>query len=273
MRNIMVGMDRHLLTGILLAFLLIVPVAVCAGSPGERNSAGISSENSVIPQDNKEIIFNITSPLEDDVFYYDVVPAYLWVRGTISGSNNIRNVTVTYGDESAECGEKHDAYFNVSCNFLIHNTIKKITINVVDNQGLVTSETRNFTHYLGPPPPGWIYIYGTVIDTNGNPVRDAVLSFETDIKDYGLFSVNTTTDKNGKYSMKKTSGYQQKITIRKSGYQTLVQEVTFKDYYDELDFTLYPQKSSASGLNFMTIVYAISIISLVSFIRRNWRLK
>jgi hypothetical protein len=273
MRNVMVGMDRLLLTGIILAFLLIIPVAVYAGSIEERNSAGISSENSLIPQDNKEIIFNITSPLEDDVFYYDVVPAYLSVKGTISGSNNIRNVTVTYGDESAECGEKHDAYFDVSCNFLINDNSKNITINILDNQGLVTSETRNFSSHGGLPPPGWIYIYGKVIDSNGNPVHDAVLTFETDIKDYGLFSVNTTTDKNGKYSMKKTSGYQQKITIRKAGYQTLVQEVTFKDYYDELDFTLYPQKSSASGVSFTITAFAIMIIFMAVYIRREWKLK
>jgi hypothetical protein len=271
MRDIMVGMDRLLLTGILLAFFLIVPVAVCAGSTGD--SAGISSENSLIPQDNKEIIFNITSPLEDDVFYYDVVPAYLWVRGTISGSNNIRNVNVTYGDESAECGEKHDAYFNVSCNFLINDNSKNITINVVDNQGFITSEQRNFLSFAGPPPPGTIYVKGIVIDTNGNPVRDAVLTFETDRKDYGLISVNTTTDKNGKYSMKKANGFQQKITVQKGGYQTIVQEVSFEPYGHDINFTLYPQKPSASGLNFMTVVYAILIVSLISFIRRDWRLK
>lgn len=246
---------------------------MCAGSTEAGKTADISNQNSIIPPDNTEIIFNITSPLEDDVIYYDVVPAYLSVKGTISGSDNIRNVTVTYGNESAECGKKHDTYFDVSCNFLINDNSKNITVNVVDDQGFVTSEKRNFSSHAGPPPPGWISIYGTVIDTNGNPVRDAVLTFETDIKDYGLFSVNTTTDKNGKYSMKKTSGYQQKITVRKAGYQTLVQEVTFKDYYDELDFTLYPQKSSASGLNFITVVYAILIISFISFIRRDWRLK
>lgn len=251
MRNTLSGATCLLLTVILLTGVLIVLVM----AQGTVNKT--------------EIIFNITTPREDDVFYNDVVPAYLSVKGTISGSNNIRNVTVTYGDETAECGKKNGANFYVSCSFLINDNVKNITIDVVDDQGFVTSEKRNFSSYAGPPPPGWIFIYGTVVDADGIPVRNAVLTFETEIKDYGPYSVNTTTDRDGKYIMKKTSGYQQRITVRKAGYQTRVLEVTFEDYYDELNFTLPPQKSSASGFDFLTAVYALAIISLVSYFRRD----
>jgi hypothetical protein len=225
------------------------------------------------PPDNRSLVMDITSPLEDDVIYYDVVPGYLSVEGKIYGSDDIRNVTVTYGNESSECGKKHGTYFDVSCKFLIHNTIKKITIDVMDNQGSVTSETRNFTHYLGPPPPGTIFVYGTVVDTNGNPVGGAILTFETEIKDYGPFSVNTTTNKNGKFSMKKTYGYQQKITVKKAGYQTLVQDVTFKPGGNDKNFTLSPQKSSASGFDFPVSVFAIMMSSLIIYLHRGEKYK
>jgi hypothetical protein len=242
------------LIAILLTCILIVPVMA-----------------EVTPNKTAELIYNITTPLEDDVSFYDIVPAYFLVKGTISGSDAIRNITVIYGNESSECGKKHDGYYDVSCNFLFNPTIKQIIINVVDNQGLVTSERRNFTYYLGPPPPGTIYVYGTVIDIDGNPIHGAVLTFETEIKDYGHFSVNTTTDKNGKYSMKKANGFHQKITVQKAGYQIIVQEITFKPYNNDLNFTLSPQKLSVSGFDFVVAIFAIMIIFMLTFIRSEWK--
>ena len=268
--------DKHhlLLTRILLIFVVmttVLVVAECAGSIQDVNSAGIPNQKSMIPSENKNIIFNITHPLEDDVIYYDVVPAYLSVDGTIFGSNDIRNITVTYGNESAECGKKHDTYFDVSCNFLINDNIKNITIKVVDSQNHVTSEKRTFSTHAGPPPPGTIYVYGNVVDINGNPVSDAVLTFETETKDKRLVSVNTTTDRNGKYSMKKANGFQQKITVKKAGYQTIVQEVRFEPYGHDIDFTLFPQKSSASGFGFVVAAFAIITTFLITHIRKERR--
>jgi hypothetical protein len=199
------------------------------------------------------IFFNITSPQEDDVFYYDVVPAYLSVRGTVSGSEDIRNVTVTYGNESVECGKKHEGYFDISCDFLINPSIKKITIIVMDSRGLETSETRNFTSYMGPPPPETIYVYGKVVDPDGKPISGALLTFQTEIEGYGLFSVNTTTDSSGKFSMKKTFGYHQKITVEKSGYITIVQEKIFKPYDNDSNFTLHSRIPVMAEGNLSTI--------------------
>jgi hypothetical protein len=54
-----------------------------AGSTNEVMSTGISEMKSAIPSDNNDIILDITYPLEDDVIYYDVAPAYLIVEGTL----------------------------------------------------------------------------------------------------------------------------------------------------------------------------------------------
>jgi hypothetical protein len=261
------------LNGVILIFTVMVMlflVVGCTGATMAGNNSGVPNENSVVPPINTTIIFDITSPLEDDVSYYDIVPSYMTVRGKIYGTDTIRNVTVTYGNESADCGKKNGTYFDVSCKFLIHHTIHKITIDVIDNQGSVTSETRNFTYYLGQPPPGTIFVYGKVVDTDGNPVTGAVVIFETDVNNYGHFSVNTTTDKNGKFSMKKTFGYQQKITVKKAGYQTLIQDVTFKPYNNDINFTLSSQPT-APGFTFTVAVLAIVMMSMVSYLCRKRR--
>jgi hypothetical protein len=179
--------------------------------------------------------------------YFDIVPAYLSVNGKIYGSNSIRNVTITYGNDTEECGKNSGSYFDVSCKFFINTDIDHITITVVDYQGAVISETRNFTSYAGPPPPSTTWISGQVVDTIGNPVNGAVLIFESAESQDNNITVNTTTGFNGRFSMKKAFGFHQKITIQKAGYQILVRDVTFKPYDNELNFTLSSQKQSAPG--------------------------
>jgi hypothetical protein len=155
----------------------------------------------------------------------------------------------------------------------MNDDIKKITITVVDGKGLVRSETRNFSTVGDMPPPGKIVFYGKVVDTDGYPVKGAFMIFDTAIQDYGPFSANTTTDRNGNYTMKKTMGLHQKITIQKAGYQNLVQEVTFEHYGgNRLDFTLSPQKTSAPGFSFTIAVFAIAIIFLITYNRKARRL-
>jgi hypothetical protein len=264
---------RMPLNGISLIFTVMAMLFLvngCAGATMAGNNSGVPNENSIILSSNKDIIFNITSPLEDDVIYYDVVPAYLSVEGKIYGSDDIRNVTVTYGTESVECGKKQGSYIDVSCKFLFHDNVKRITVNAVDNHGSVISETRNFTSHAGLLPPGMVFVFGKVIDTNGNPVRDALLIFESETN----HTVNTTTDTNGKYSTKKVYGLHQKITVKKPGYQTLVRDETFESYpYANVkNFTLSLQKNSVPGFSFTITFFAILVISLITHSSRKRRL-
>ncbi len=224
----------------------------------------------IVSADEKNITINITSPEEGDIIFYDVVPAYLEVQGTIDTPQGIRNVSITNGltDNYGEvvCGSNLGTHYNISCKILITN---HVTITVTDNSGFVVSKTRNFSSYAGPPPPGTIFVYGKVVDIAGNPVSGAVLTFETETRDNRLVSVNTTTDRNGTYSMKKANGFHQKITVRKTGYQTLVQQVTFEPYGHDVDFVLSPQKPSVSGFNFEGSISAILVCFIIIVLRRN----
>ena len=102
--------------------------------------------------DEKNISINITAPEEGDIIYYDVVPAYIEVQGTIDASQGIRNVSITNGLNDTYgvvvCGNDLGIHYDILCKILITN---HVTIVVIDNSGFVISETRNFTSYAGPP--------------------------------------------------------------------------------------------------------------------------
>jgi len=223
----------------------------------------------MVSADEKNITINITSPEEGDVFYIDVVPAFISVQGTIDAPQGIRNVSITNGADLVVCGSNYGINFDMVCDVPCYSDTDHITVSVVDTVGNSASVTRNFTRYTGPPPPGTIFVYGKVVDIAGNPVSGAVLTFETETGDNRLVSVNTTTDRNGTYSMKKANGFHQKITVRKAGYQTLVQQVTFEPYGHDVDFVLSPQKPSVSGFNFEGPISAILVCSLLVVFRRS----
>ena len=104
-----------------------------------------------VSADEKNITINITSPEEGDIIYYDVVPAYIAVQGTIDASQGIRNVSITNGLNDTYgvvvCGKDLGIHYDILCKILITN---HVTIVVTDNSGFVISETRNFTSYAGP---------------------------------------------------------------------------------------------------------------------------
>jgi hypothetical protein len=216
----------------------------------------------------KNITINITSPEEEDVIFYDVVPAYIEVQGTIDAPLGIRNVSImngltdTYGE--VVCGSNWGTHYDISCKILITD---HITIKVTDNSGFVVSETRNFTSYAGPPPPGTIWLIGWVVDSKGQPIPNASIIFET-LGENNPVTAMTKSGLDGMYKTKKAFGFYQRVTVQKEGYQTFVREVRFKEYSNEFNITLTPQGKSVPGFNSEV---AVSAIIIGFFIVDVWR--
>jgi hypothetical protein len=230
-----------IITGIILYLLILIPF-----TSGYTNEMNMGSQ---------KIILNITSPEQDDVIFFDVFPAYLLVQGRIYGAG-IRNVTVNFDTETMACGIISETFVDVSCKFSIHTGPDHITITIADDQGNTISDTRNITLISNPPAPGSVWISGYIFDANGTPLKDARLHFET--TEPGLLSsVNTTSDINGRYSMKKTYGTQQKITIQKAGYQTLVREVKFQPHTNTINFTLVREDQYPLPFTISTVIFAL----------------
>lgn len=244
---------------VILAFLAFVP-AGCSG---------LSNGNFGTVVGEKEIRLNITSPEDEDIIYFDVVPAYITVHGTIDASQGIRNVSITNGlnDTYGEvvCGSNYGTHLEISCEILITD---HVTIIATDNSGFVVSETRNFTSHAGPPGPGTIWVTGWVIDPEGQPVPNASISFERMWENPpGIATTKSLAD--GSYKMKKTWGYFQKINVQKEGYQTFVRGAIFKIYNNELNLTLTPKGTSVPGFNFEVAISAILIGLLLVDVRKS----
>jgi hypothetical protein len=238
-----------LLSGPRIFLITVVVLCLVLSIPGAWGLAD------TVTRENKEVIFNITSPEQDDVIYFDVYPGYLYVNGQILGSN-IQNVTVTYGNETKTCSNSFGSIVFISCQFLADTNLHSIVITVTDSQNSTIADTRNFTMIASLFGPGTIWVSGYVTDKNGNPLKDALLSFENTENSW---LANTTTDMNGRYSMKKTDGFHQKITATKAGYQTLTQEVTFEPLTNEQNFTLTREGQNSLSLNFSTLLIAVCI--------------
>jgi hypothetical protein len=167
------------------------------------------------------------------------------VRGQVFGSD-IQNVTVTHGRNTWECGYDKGKYFLVDCSLEIRGWDDQVVLTVRDSQGTKTSVKRNVFFYT-MPGPGSIWVDGYVLDTSGIPVKDAVLDFQS-FYDNRNVSKSTRTDMNGWYSMKRTYGFHQNITVHKEGYETISRGATFEFWGDDrMNFTLARSHPAPQG--------------------------
>ena len=221
----------------------------------------------IVRADEKNITINITSPEEGDRIYYDVVPAYIAIQGTIDAPRGIQNVSITNGENDTYgevvCGSNLGTHYDISCKILITD---HVTITVTDESGFVSSERRNFTSHARPPGPGDFMVTGWIVDSKGQPIPNASIIFER-MGGNKTVEVTTKSGVDGGYKMKKTFGINQKITVQKEGYQTLVREMAFRNYYNELNLTLVPNGTPVPGFNFEVAISAI-LVCLVSFVVR-----
>jgi len=243
---------------LLLVLMAIVPMVSAA-------------ENNVTSSDNKDIIIKVSNMEEGEfIIMGDIaMPEYsITIMGKIVSQNGIRTLQITNGIDEKNCSVKNDGKNSFSCDLPVDRDTTYFTLTATDNQGNRAIKTQNFTLYFGFPPPGTIYVTGVVFDTKGNPVPDAVLTFETSTADNRSVLVNTTTDDDGTYSMTRANGFHQKITVQKAGYQTLVQEESFEMYGHDINFTLHPQGNPESGLGFFSPVAALVILAMVASLRK-----
>jgi len=222
----------------------------------------------IVSADEKNITINITAPEEGDVFYLDVVPAFILVQGTVDAPYGIRNVSITNGEDIVVCGSNYGIHFDISCDVSCYSNTDHITVSVVDLKGNSDSATRNFTRYTGPPPPGTIWVTGWILDPKGQPVSNASVIFER-MHENTPVVVTTKTGSDGMYKMKKAIGFFQRVTVKKEGYQTIERELIFKVYDNELNLTLTPVGTSVPGFNFEAAMSAILVCSLFVVVRRN----
>ncbi|MFA5269522.1 MAG: carboxypeptidase-like regulatory domain-containing protein [Methanoregula sp.] len=244
---------------LLLVLMVIVPMVSAA-------------ENNITSSDNKDIIIKVSNMAEGDfVLMGDIaMPVYsIEILGKIVSQNGIRTLQITNGIDEKKCSVNNDGKNSFSCDLPVYRNTTNFTLTVTDNQGNRAIKNQNFTPYFGLPPPDIIFVHGVVLDSKGNPVPDAVLTFETNTDDNQLVLVNTTTDDEGKYSMEKTFGFHQKITVQKAGYRTLVQEESFEMYGHDINFTLHPQGNPESGLNFFGPVAALVILAMAASLRKD----
>ena len=218
-------------TWIILTLLLLTP--------------GVSGYAEKLNLGSQEIIMNMSWPEPDDVHYCDVMPCYMRVMGQVFGSD-IQNVTVTHGNNTWECGYDNGKYFLVNCNLEIKGLNDQVVLTVRDSQGAMTSVTRNVFFYTMPGPES-IWVDGYVLDTSGLPVKDAILDFQS-FYDNRNVSKSTHTDMNGWYSMKRTYGFHQNITVHKEDYETISRSATFEFWSpDRMNFTLAHSHPAPQG--------------------------
>jgi predicted secreted protein len=218
-------------TGIFLCLLLLIP--------------GVSAYAEKLNLGSREIIMNMTWPEPDDVYYCDTPPCYMWVTGQVFGSD-IRNVTVVHGNSTQECGYDTGKYFLVNCSMEVTDRSDQVVLTVRDSRGAMTSVTRNVFFYTMPGPES-IWVNGYVLDSSGIPVKDAVIDFQS-FHDNRSFTISTRTDMNGWYSMKRTYGSHQNITVHKEGYETISRSTTFGWWHhDRMDFKMAGVTNMPSG--------------------------
>jgi hypothetical protein len=197
------------------------------------------------------ITIAITSPEEDDIIFYDVVPYYLTVSGTVDAEQGIRSVILTNGKTDEKygkslCATDPGTHYDLACEILIAD---HITVSVTDAAGNNASVTRNIRRGVRPPGPGDIWVTGVITDDKGNAIPCASITFNRQGPDANR-TVTTTSKADGSYSMKKASGSTQVITVRKDGYRTIVREATFRNYNNELNFTLVPGQGTKTAAGF-----------------------
>jgi len=233
-----------------------ISTTVIFARPVSNNSETCPPRNTLIkiyqPNENEQVILGDIAQPE----------YFIPVQGKIVSQEKIRSVRISNGMEETSCNITTDGKNIFSCTLTVHRNTSAFTLTVTDSQGNRAEKTRNFTPRFGLPPPGIIFVSGVVVDNHGNPVPDAELTFENNTGDY-QFIQNTLSDDDGNYSIRAQFGFNQKITVRKAGFQTITQERSFSSYHRDVNFTLYPQENQKSGLEIFYPVFAIMMIFFI----------
>ncbi len=184
-----------------------------------------------------KMALDITSPKQYETIWSDAVPPRATVVGTANASTGIRDVTVRSSVGEVSCGNGTE----FSCTVPVAEGNETITVTLTDTRGKTSEAALPIYVNVDIPPPPFIYIIGTVTDTDGHPVPGASVTFASVLPLSGTPSHRTTeTDGDGGYLIENAFGYAQNITVEKDGYLPLRREVVFENSTNRLELTLEP---------------------------------
>jgi hypothetical protein len=231
-------------------------------------SAGLPAGDSATITHNDGIALEISSPVNGEIFWIDVVPPHIMVIGNARMPQEIRSIRVKSGTGITDCGNLTE----FSCDVPVSSGKSMITIMVTDVSGNSTEETRNFTVNIGLPPPVTISLKGKITDQQGVPLANVSVSSESSLTlDNKPFVVHTQTQNDGTYLIQDAIGYRQKISVEKEGYVPLAQEIIFENTTNELNFDLRPRLNFTPGFGFFLCIVALSSGLLITYRRRRSR--
>ena len=125
----------------LLGILILIP-ALTSGLPETGGDPGSITHNG-------GIILNISTPIDGETFWIDVVPPYILVIGNANVSREIKSIQVKSDGSVTDCGN----LTKFSCGIPVSSGNSTITVMVVDVSGNSSSEIRNISVHIGLPPP------------------------------------------------------------------------------------------------------------------------
>jgi len=250
-------------------------------STGDPADSGIRSMYDAIDNDQLEdkidiwnravsLYISITTPVEGDDVWLDVVPPEVSVVGEASSLSGVRSITIRSSLEEVSCGSETE----FACTVPVSAGDNTITVIAEDNYGNIFEKTVNVTVHIGLPPPPSITITGRITDTDGNPVQGAMVTFESEIAiDYDnnpLAATNVSGD-DGSYLIEDAVGYSQNIEIQKDGYNPYQAVIVFENLSNRLDIELEPepQKQQSPGFDLLLIACGLGFVFVFLSARRD----
>jgi hypothetical protein len=236
-------MTRNIL--MILCISVLLSAAIAPASAGEE------------PVETSTFL-SVTSPKQYETVWSDLVPPEVTVTGRAGASNGIRDVMVESSVGKVSCGNAT----NFTCTVPVAEGNETLTVTLIDNLGKTTEAALRIYVNVDIPPPPWIYVIGTVRDTDGRPVPGATVRFESVLPlAWGPHPVTTGTAGDGGYLVANAFGYAQNVSVEKEGYLPLHREVSFENTTNRLDLELEPeppQEQTVPGFSAWTGILALS---------------
>ena len=240
---------------LLFGIVILIP-AICAGLP--VGDPGIITHNEAIR-------LEISSPINGEIFWIDVMPPHIVVIGDASVPRGIKSIRVTSDTGITDCENMAD----ISCEVPVSPGNSTIAVIVTDVSGNSTTESRNITVNIGLPPPESISLWGKITDPQGRSLANVSVSSESYLTlDNKPFVVHAQTGSDGTYLIHGALGYRQKISVDKAGYESLVKEIVFENETNELNFELGPRSLFAPGFDIPLGLIALFSGSYIVYRRR-----
>ncbi len=215
-----------------LRMILCILVLISAIAPASAGEEPVETST----------FLSVTSPKQYETVWSDLVPPEVTVTGRAEASNGIRDVVVESSAGAVSCGNGAD----FACTVPVAEGNETLTVTLIDNLGKTSEAVLHIYVNVDIPPPPRIHVIGTVRDTDGRPVPDATVRFESALPLFGApYPVTTETAGDGGYLVANAFGYVQSVSVEKEGYLPLHREISFENTTNRLDLELEPEPPQA----------------------------